>query len=339
MTTPSRCRIRSASLLGTILLALPALAAEPAPAGDAAATAPPGAAATAGGHGRELNGHVFMPADDVRGALVTTSFTSGLLVGLGSAHADFQVGDRTLSGDFEYAGVGAVLGYEYAPLDYLSVRLAVSELIYSGTTGRSAIVVGTSLQGGAGAGVTLSLPIGDSLRVGALFDATYGPNFALTVGQALKTVIDSCSEPSGCDVDSGSAFTAKNVFELKPGVAANWAPLPSLGFTANATYVRADQTINGHEFNGNAMELGAAADFDFAAISPVPIGLQVQFSWLAPNGSALQHVTDLGGGIFYTGRKELALGIQIIARRFAVTPDVDVSWSTFVSNIGMRYYW
>ncbi len=97
--------------------------------------------------------------------------------------------------------------------------------------------------------------------------------------------------------------------------------------------------MNGDQFTGHALQLGVAVDLDFKAMSSVPLGLQGQFSWTAPSGEGLQHVTDLGGGIFYTGRQHLALGVQVIARRFAVTPDVDVTWSTFLADVSMRYYW
>jgi hypothetical protein len=93
-------------------------------------------------------------------------------------------------------------------------------------------------------------------------------------------------------------------------------------------------------FTGSAVRLAAAADFDFLALSDVPVGLQLAFSWTALfEGTVLQHVTDLGGGIFYTGSQHLALGLQLVSRRFAVQPTVDVSWSTFLSTIGLRYYW
>jgi len=49
--------------------------------------------------------------------------------------------------------------------------------------------------------------------------------------------------------------------------------------------------------------------------------------------------TDLGGGLLYTGIEDLSLGVQAVNRRFRVVPVVDVSWSTFVVSIGLRYYW
>ena len=57
------------------------------------------------------------------------------------------------------------------------------------------------------------------------------------------------------------------------------------------------------------------------------------------SGNGLEHVTDLGGGIFYTGRKDLASGVQIVSRRFAVVPNVDVSWKTYLATMGLRYFW
>ncbi len=306
---------------------------------EAAEPAPERPSEQEGPRGRELNGHVFMPAAGVPGALVTTSFMSGLIAGYGNTHATWDIGDRQLSGTFDYAGVGAVLGYEYAFTDNLSARVEASELIYSGITGRSAVVVGSRIQGGAGAGLTYSLPLGDSLRAGVRFDAQYTPNAGLTIGSAIKSVIDSCNGPEGCNLDSAHAFELKNVLTLQPALAANWAPTPALGLTGNVAFIYADQKLNGETFTGRAVSLGAAVDFDFGAISRVPLGLQMQFSWTAPSGEGLQHVTDLGGGIFYTGRKHLALGVQVVDRRFAVSPDVDVTWSTYLTTIGMRYYW
>jgi hypothetical protein len=299
----------------------------------------PQASATAQARGRVLNGHTFMPAEDVQGALVTTSVVSGFIAGIGTTTGTWQVQDQTLSGNFEYAAIGAALGYEYAFTDNFSARVGFAESIYSGITGKSAIVVGTALTAGGGAGLTYSLPLLDALRAGLRFDATYTPNMALTIGSAIKDVVDSCSQPSGCDVNAGSAFQQKMVLELKPALAANWAVTPGLGVTANAAYSYYSTTLNGKESTADALQLGVALDYDFRPALQVPVGLQGQFSWLAPGGSTLQHITDLGGGLFYTGKPDLSLGIQLISRRFAVTPDVNVSWSTLLMNISMRYYW
>jgi hypothetical protein len=288
---------------------------------------------------RVLNGHVFMPSATVAGALTTTSFGTFLILGLGTTSASAQVGDKTYAGSFDYASTGAALAYEYAFMRYFSARFAMNDVIYSGIDGPSAIVVGTSLQFGASLGVTASLPIGDSLRVGVLFDAGTTPGLALTIGNGIKTIIDGCQAGS-CPTGEGAIFGLHHATTLQPALAANWAPWRALGFTANVAYLSVSQTQGDQNFTGQAVSLAAAADLDFLAISQVPVGLQLAFSWTAPiNGEELQHVTDLGGGIFYTGSQHLALGLQFVSRRFAVQPTVDVSWSTFLSTIGLRYYW
>jgi hypothetical protein len=126
---------------------------------------------------------------------------------------------------------------------------------------------------------------------------------------------------------------------IQPALAASWAPFRTLGLTANAAYQHFSSTGSTH-VSGDAVDLGIAADYDFGAMSSVPIGLQLQFAWAFPiNATGVQHVTDLGGGIFYTGKKNLAAGFQLLSRRFAVTPGLNVSWGTFITTAGLRYFW
>lgn len=288
---------------------------------------------------RVLNGHVFMPSGVVQGALTTTSFGTFLILGLGSSSGSFQVGDRTFGGSFDYAGAGATLGYEHAFMRHFSARFALAEVIYSGIDGPSAIVVGTALQVAASLGLTASLPVGDSLRVGVLFDVESAPGLALTIANGLQTLVEDCRQ-GDCNATEGAIFGTERALALQPALAANWAPWRPLGFTANAAYVHVSQDRSDETFTGDAVRLAGAADFDFLNVSDVPIGVQLAFSWTAPfDGTVLQHVTDLGGGIFYTGSQHLALGLQLVSRRFAVQPTVEVSWSTFLSTIGLRYYW
>jgi len=328
--------VRVAAAAEPVPAANPAPAAVPAPLGEPAVPEEPSL-----GQGRVLNGHVFMPSVTVPGALTTTSFGTFLILGLGTTTGSFQVGDKTYSGSFDYASTGAALGYEYAFARFFSARFSLADAIYSGIDGPSAIVVGTSLEVSASLGVTASLPVGDSLRVGVLFDAGSMPGLALTIGNGLETIINDCqATPPNCRASEGSIFGTHRAITLQPALAANWAPWRPLGFTANAAYLSVSQDQGSTTSTGQAVILAGAADFDFLAISTVPVGLQLAFSWTAPfSGSLLQHVTDLGGGIFYTGSPHLALGLQFVSRRFAVQPNVDVSWSTFLSTIGLRYYW
>ena len=289
--------------------------------------------------GRVLNGHVFIPSAIVSGALTTTSFATYLVMAYGKTTGSEQIGDQLYSGSFDYAGVGAVLGFEFAFLKYFSARLTINEVVYSGINGESALVIGTSLATSFGLGFTASLPIGDSLKVGLLVDAGVGPGLALTIGSGINTIIKSCQQ-GDCGAGQGNIFGKRNAYTVQPALAMNWAPWRPFGITANVSYAFITQDLNSGNFSGQAIGLGVAFDFDFKAISDVPIGLQAVFSWTAPiSGTILEHQSDLGGGIFYTGRPHLALGLQIVARRFKVQPSVDVSWSTYLATIGARYFW
>lgn len=290
--------------------------------------------------GRVLNGHAFMPSAAVPNALVTTSFASYLVALIGSTTGSFQVGSQDFSGTYDFAGAGAVLGYEHAFGPYFSARLSINEAVYSGIDGKSAVAVGTQVQFGGLLGVTASLPVGDSLRVALLLDAGSVPSLALTVGTGIQDIVNTCGQPSGCTVDTSQLFGATQVKTVQPAVAATWAPMPSLGITGNVAYAHLSQKQHGTTFDADTLSLGVSTDYDFGAVSSVPIGLMLQFSWTAPiSGSGVQHVTDLGGGIFYTGREHLAVGLQLVGRRFAVEPTLDVSWKTYVTTIGLRYYW
>lgn len=289
--------------------------------------------------GRTLNGHAFMPAVDVPWPFTVTSLTADLVLGYGETTGTIQVRDETFEGTLKYAGTGGFLGYEYAFRDRFSVRGVINELVYSGINGKSALAVGTELRLGFGVGATASLPIGDTARVGFLFDFLSNPSLALTVASGLNAIADSCSQPSGCKVDLSQILSSSNVLTIQPALAASWAPSRTLGLTANVAYQHFSSTGK-PDVSGDAIDLGVAADYDFGAMSSVPIGLQAQFTWASPiSATGVQHVTDLGGGIFYTARKDLSAGVQILARRFAVTPGLNVSWRTFISTAGLRAYW
>jgi hypothetical protein len=238
----------------------------------------------------------------------------------------------------QYAGLGAYFKYEYAFLDHFSARVWLNDLVYSGTTGQSVVVIGTEVHGGAGAGLTGTLKLGDAVRLGALLDVSYAPNFALTIGNALRTLADSC-RAGNCDVNAASATSLENVLAVQPGLSVAWAPLAPLGITAAATYIYAD--TNGAATTSSGVQLATAVDFDFEPAVHVPVGLGAQLSWTAPVGSSsLQHATDVGGGLYYTGKRDLALGLQLLARRFSIQPGVTATtWSAAVMTIGLRYYW
>jgi hypothetical protein len=337
----------AALLVAGCLLALPGLA-RPAAEEPAAAPVAPASAAPAPSprpEGRELAGHVFMPTLGVKGPFAVTSFGTFLTVGEGSSVATMTLdlpdgSTQTIGGSVNYVAIGGVLNYEYEFLRGVSARIGLSESLYSGTTGTALAVVGTNVRLGLGLGLTAGLPIGDSIRVAAVIDATSAPRLGLLLGAALRSLADTC-QAGDCTFDLGQLFQQKNVIELQPGVAASWAPFRSLGLTGNLSYSYSSiETSGSGTLSSSGVSMGAAADFDFLAVSRVPVGLQLTWASQIPvSGEDNSRYTDVGGGLFYTGRKDLSLGLQLFVRRFKVVPEVEVSWTTVMAMIGLRYYW
>lgn len=339
--------------LRALLAATLALCAIPGPVRSAE---PPGAAAAspadvAGAEGRVLNGHAFMPVLGMVTPFAATSFGTFLTLGTGSTTGTFTVQlpgnppppPQTFTGDVTFAAVGGLLTYEYAVLRGVSVRAGLNETIYSGTTGAGAAVVGTNARVGVGGGLTAGMPLGEAFRVAGVLDVTYAPRFGLILGPAVKAAYDSCqSGVSNCQFDFGKLFEQSNVLQVVPGVAASWAPIRPLGVSANVSYSHSsiDTSSSGTQTQ-DGIQVGAAVDLDFREFSRAPVGAQATWASFVPFGGDQSgaRYTDLGGGVFYTARRNLALGLQFTVRRFRVAPQVDVSWQTVVAVIGLRYYW
>ncbi len=126
---------------------------------------------------------------------------------------------------------------------------------------------------------------------------------------------------------------------LSPGLAAGWAPFPALGLTGNLAYVFKSVRLSGAEIlDQNAILIAAAADFDFGKISSTPIGLLAAYRLTDPVGSGgVPRIQDISGGISYTGRPELGLGLEIGTRWYNVRPGIPAT--VVLAQIGLQYYW
>jgi hypothetical protein len=299
--------------------------------------------------GRELGGHVFMPVLGMVSPFTNTSFGTFMLLGYGSTTGSLTLqlpGNppppaQTFTGTVSYVAIGSVLSFEAAFLRYFSARIGLSETLYSGISGAAVAAVGSNARLGGNLGLTASLPIGQSVRVAGVLDTSFAPAMGVLLGPAIKSAFDSCSEGvTNCRFDFGKLFEQRNVLSVEPGLAASWAPLPALGVTGNLTYVHRSLTnSNSGSTTSEAMSLGVAADFDFHLISTVPVGVQLSWNSRIPFDESVDGFSDLGAAVFYTGRKNLSLGLQFVDRRFRVVPNVDASWTTFIALIGLRYYW
>jgi hypothetical protein len=327
----------AASLAG-IFAAGPALAQE----ASVTAATPPAAPVQAEKFGRELGGHLFMPSHVIDDPFSYTAF--GMYFGLGSGNAlgpELQLSPPAIVGEkwYGYTGLGLGMILNVRILEYLSVRAVLNTSAYLGTGSGAALTVGTSAGVTGSVGVKGSLPVGENFRFAATIDASYGPVYSLLLAQGLVDALNNCrANPSQCSADLGGALQETDTVTWVGGLVGSWAPTPYLGFTANFQFIAPTKTGSASA-SQNGVTIAGMGEFDARPLLPwLPVGVNLAYQLTTPvGGSGVATAQEAGFGFYYTGRKDLALGLEL-----------DWKWSTLETQqvskatlawINFRYYW
>ena len=299
--------------------------------------------------GREMNGHLFLPSHLIDDPFSYTAF--GVAFGMGSGNA---LGDTInvtppvtppIFGppqkEYGYTGLGVLVAMNARILEYLSARAILTTVAYLGSGDGSALVIGTSARITGAVGVKGSLPVGENFRFAASLDATYGPVLGVLVGQGIQDVIAACRDPAtGCTLDPAQFLQKSNTLTWIGGLSGAWAPLPYLGFIANAQFIAPTRTESGAaSVSQNGYTLALMADFDARPlIAWLPLGMNLTYANTSPiGGNGVSTTQDYGVGLYYTGRPHLALGLEIDWRKGRLD-STQVSSST-LAWLNFRYYW
>jgi hypothetical protein len=284
--------------------------------------------------GRELNGHLFMPSELVLQPFIETDFRS--VTGAGTVRSERQsinpLGLREpTTREFSQLGYSQRFELQVKILEWLAVRGQATGLVFSGTNGRSILNLGSILQYAVGGGLTVGRRFGN-IQAAVTADAAYEPTYSVDIGGAIGASL------RAGEVDTTGLVERDRGVPLRVGLSGAYAPLPSLGIQAMARYEHTFRERSTLE-REDAFIGAAAVDFDFRAISRVPIGLLVAYQFATPFGQ--EDRTDLwhylNGGIFYTGKRELVLGLETSFRRFPQRELVESE--AIVANVVIRYYW
>jgi hypothetical protein len=314
----------------------PAQQAAAAPGGAAVAKAEgrEGGAVEPGAADRTLGAHVFTPASLVRSPFTVTSFQADLWYGSGTAKGPYYDSGGLLSGEatYTFAAMGQTFAYEKKLAEGLSGAVGAVTQLYSGIDGPSAIVVGVEVGFGAFGRLTAARRLGP-VQAALTFDASYAPKMGILVYDAIKRAIDTGG------LDDSSAFSQQNAWTLKPGLSAAWSPHPVLGLTASLDYqwVAVD-LVGGGSDHAYGLDTALAADLDLDRWIKAPVALVGAFHLTAPLGSSgISRVTAWSGGIFYSGRPALVLGLEIGHQSFALRETLDSNLD--LAQIRVQYLW
>jgi len=308
----------------------------------AASTTAPAPAPAPEKMGRELGGHYFMPSHIIEDPFSYTAF--GTFFGLGAGNArgpEFQLNPPAIIGEkwYGFTGLGLGMLLNVRILEYLSARAALITTAYLGTGSGAALTVGTSARITGDIGVKGSLPVGDNWRFSAALDMSYGPVYSLLLANGLIDALNNCrANPSQCSYDFGQGFQQINTVTWTGTLTAAWAPTPYLGFTGNAQFIAPTKTGDA-SIAQNGVNLAIAAEFDaLPLVRWLPLGVNTAYQLTTGVGGNKVPTANIAGfGLYYTGRKDMALGLEF-----------DWQWSTLETQqistgtlawLNFRYYW
>jgi hypothetical protein len=297
-------------------------------------TEAPAAQSAVGRTAPVLGGHEFTPSLIVDTPFRTTTFKLGLLYGFGSATGPkYNVsGDVVGQADYTFAAFAQIFRYEYQFTEWLSGGVAFLTSLYSGIDGPSVISIGADIGIGAGARVKAGHRFGP-VETAIIVEASTTPEYGILVAAPIiKAIQDHV-------IDTSSALQTTHSLTVTPVLAAAWAPWSALGLTANAGYVFRSLRLSGTNIaDQSGVVVAAVVDFDFGRISPVPLGLNAGYRLTTPLGNnGVIRVDDISGGLFYTARRDLGLGLEIGWRAFTIRPPLDSNG--VLAQIELQYYW
>lgn len=291
---------------------------------------------------RVLGGHQFLVSHLAEDPFSVTSFASNFVAGTGEALgpkldlSNTPPNPPAILADskwYGYAELAEQLDFTARILEYLSLHAGVTAGIRQGTGSGSAFVVGTSVQVNGVLGVKGSLPVGDTLRLSLSANGSWGPQMNLLILQGLINAYR-----AGSSFDQADLFQERKARTLWTTAGAAWGPTPWLGLVANVSYLNAESAdISGSSQNGYMA--GGSAELDVRPlVASVPLGLVASYrrtGALGGNGVANQNAYS--AGFYYTGRRDLALGLEIETVRGFL--DTELKSKQTVAWINLRYFW
>lgn len=287
------------------LLALAVLTAVPLPAA-ASVEEPPTS------DRRVLGGHQFLVSHLVENPFSVTSFGANIAFGMGEAlgpRLDLTTLPPTLLQESKWYGYSTLtqqFDFTARIIENLSLRAGIVAGLRQGGSEGSALVVGSNLGISGLLGVKGSVALGDSLRLSLSVQGAYGPRMNILILQGLINAYQAGS------FAAADLFQERNAMSLAATAAAAWGLTPWLGFELNVQYLH----TKSHDISGSTQDgLAGAGSVEFDArplVNWLPLGADFSYRRTGSVGNGgLADQDEWSWGIYYTGRRDLVLGIEV----------------------------
>ena len=279
---------------------------------------------------RALGEHVFIPRLEVYNPFTTSDVasTSGFAYGTASGPTFDLNGQPVNLADYQIVAYSQSFSGQWGIADWWAVRLLVNGTLYTGANGSALAGIGVNGVVRAGAGTTFSWRLAPTFRLGFLVDVTFGPSIGINILDSIRQSLSS-GEVETPVQSSGSTI-------ITPTVSAAWSFARGWGLLVNLSYSHDTITVNQDSAGTDALQVQGALDLDLKELGSIPMGFGLNISSEYSIGDEKFRRYVYGLGIFYTGRQELTLGLELAIRR-APLGTHDVFVKSYYALISLRY--
>jgi hypothetical protein len=263
--------------------------------------------------GRTLGGYRFVPMSNIKDPFIVTRFDS--YTGIATASdVEFPViviptepPDTLLSLNGNFLFVVAQFNFSYAVHPRVMLSLDAGGASRVGTSGQALISQGVTALKVVGVGAVVELWRNDRFLVSGMLDVGFADGIVIDFIQFVEEILDGnvenpsiINEIDGGTVDGGfSAALALN----------EWA-----GITGTGQIGAADVEGISDELRWRVTVAGSV-DFGQRGNAPVSLALEFDADRLKPGTMGTSTSVGLGLGVYYTGREDLNLGVEIRGSR------------------------
>jgi len=253
--------------------------------------------------------HVFIPRVAVHDPFTTSfiSSTSGFADGSGNGPTFDLDGKPVNIADYKIVAYQQAFTGQWGVLDWLALRLQATGTVYTGANASGVAGVGVNGVIRANVGATMSWELSPRIRLGFLLDVGFGPSVGLNILQSIRQSIADGSVQTPVETTSSTIVT--------PTISSAWTLTRGLGLIANAAYSHNSVAVEAETAGVDALGVEAALDLDLRELGSIPLGLSLSYNAAYSIGYQRFRLYVLSGGIFYTGRRELTVGIELGYRR------------------------
>jgi len=287
---------------------------------------------------RELGGHRFLASHLIEDPFSETSFGVNLAIGAGEALGpglDLTTVPPTLLQESRWYGYTTLtqqLDFTARITENLSLRAGLVTGLRQGGSEGAALVVGSNLGISGLLGVKGSVALGDGVRLSLSGQGMYGPRMNLLI---LQGIINAYQAGSFTAAD---LLQERDALSLAATAAAAWGPTPWLGFGLNLQYLHTES----HDISGSTQDgLAGAGSVELDAwplVDWLPVGGIFSYRRTGAAGSGgLADQDEWSWGLYYTGRRDLVLGIEV--DRVMGRLETDLRSRQTVGWLNFRYSW